>query len=111
MKLPAGAWGGEHISLQVTNQGVTVEYDCAHGNIPSGIFVNRHGRFVVVGTHVEEHGGPVSAMESPNSYPVKFSGTISGKRMKLTIRRNDTKKVIGSFILFAGQEASLVKCR
>lgn len=110
-KLSAGVWGGEHISLQVTTEGITVEYDCAHGKIPGGIFVNRQGHFVVVGTHVEEHGGPVGATESPNSYPVQFSGKVSGKRMKLTVKRSDTKKLIGTFTLIAGQEASLVKCR
>lgn len=110
-KLPAGLWGGEHISLQVTKDGGTIEYDCAHGTIPGGISVDRRGRFVVAGTHVEERGGPVSALGSPNSYLVQFSGTVSGKRMKVAVKRSDTKKLIGTFTLFDGQEASLVKCR
>ncbi len=110
-RLSTGIWGGEHISLQVTEGGATIEYDCAHGTISRGILVDRRGRFVVEGTHVEEHGGPVRVNEQLNGYPVQFTGRVSGKRLKLTVKRRDTTKIIGIFTLSYGQEASLVKCR
>src|ERR1700687_1553146 len=35
--LPVGLWGGEHISMQVTERRTTVEYDCAHATIDQRI--------------------------------------------------------------------------
>lgn len=32
-----GAWGGEHIAMEVTDPGATIEYDCAHGRITEKI--------------------------------------------------------------------------
>jgi len=110
-EVPLGLWGGEHISLEVTERGASVEYDCAHGTIDVKIVLDRRGRFNVPGTHVEERGGPVRENERLNSYPVRFTGRISGKKMGLTVTRSDTKKIIGSFTLVHGQEPLLVKCR
>ena len=45
--LPVGLWGGEHISLEVTEQGATIEYDCAHATIEQRIALDRRGRFDV----------------------------------------------------------------
>jgi len=109
--LAAGIWGGDHIRLDVTPQGATVEFDCAHGTISQGILVDRRGRFVVDGTYAEEHGGPVRADERVGSNPVRFTGRLKGKRMTLTVRRRDTKQLVGSFALLYGQEGALVKCR
>src|SRR3979411_2412047 len=47
--LPVGLWGGEHISMEVTGQGATVEYDCAHATIGQRIALDRRGRFDVPG--------------------------------------------------------------
>src|SRR5215475_7449380 len=82
-EVPLGLRGGEHISLEVTERGASVEYDCAHGTIDEKIVLDRRGRFNVPGTHVEEHGGPVRKDERLNHYPVRFSGRISGKKMQL----------------------------
>jgi hypothetical protein len=110
-EVPVGLWGGEHISMEVTERGARVEYDCAHGTIDERIVTDRRGRFNVRGTYVEEHGGPVREKERLNSYPVRFTGRIRGKKMEVTVTRSDTKKTIGSFTLVHGQEPSLVKCR
>jgi len=110
-RLTVGLWGGEHIRLEVTTEGATVEYDCAHGTISQRIVVNSRGRFVVDGAYVAEHGGPVRMNEQAGSVPVRFTGQIRGKRMTLTVRRSDTKKLIGTFTLLYGQESALVKCR
>src|SRR5687767_14571942 len=93
-RLEIGAWGGKGISLQVTAKGATVEYDCAHGTIPRGIIPDRRGRFDVSGTHSEERGGPVRQTERLNVYTVRFSGRISGKQMRLTVRNSATKKLL-----------------
>ena len=110
-QLAIGAWGGEHISLEVTADGAITEYDCAHGTISQRISLDRRGRFNVPGTYIAEHGGPVREGQQANSIPVQFNGRVSEKRMHLTVRRRGSRQLIGNFTLVFGQEASLVKCR
>jgi hypothetical protein len=106
-----GVWGGKHIRLEVTDTGATVEYDCAHATISQKITTDRSGHFVVNGVYVPEHGGPVRTNEEAANIPVTFSGQVKGKSMILTMRRRDTRKLIGNFALRHGQEGELVKCR
>ena len=108
--LPVGLWGGEHISMQVTEQRTTIEYDCAHGTIDRRIALDRRGRFDVSGMQVEEHGGPVRQKEQLTSYPVRFSGQVNGKRMKLSVRNSVTNRLVGIFTLVYGNEPKLMKC-
>jgi hypothetical protein len=109
--LEVGMWGGEHISLEVTEGGARVEYDCAHGTIGRRIVPDRKGRFDVPGTYVEESGGPVREGAQPKSYPARYTGRVSGGRMSVTVTRGDTRKVLGKFTLVRGREPSLFKCR
>ncbi len=110
-RVAAGIWGGEHVSLEVTEGGARVEYDCAHGTIDRPLMLDRRGRFDATGTHVEERGGPVREGARQNAYAVRFTGQVSGKRMKLTVRRSDDKSLVGTFTLAHGSEPYLVKCR
>jgi hypothetical protein len=109
--LALGFWGGQHSSLEVKPDGAIAEYDCAHGTISRKIILDRQGRFSVAGLYTPEHGGPVRGDQQPNSIPVQFSGRVRGERMSLIVKRRDSGKLIGSFDLVFGQEASLVKCR
>jgi hypothetical protein len=106
-----GAWGGEHVSLELTAQGGSVEFDCAHGAIERAIVPDKSGRFDVPGRYVEEHGGPVRAGASSGGFAVRYSGQIKDGRMKLTVTRTGSKTRLGTFTLARGQEPSLVKCR
>ena len=110
-RLPEGFWGGEHISMEVTAQGATVEYDCAHATIDQRIALDRRGRFNVSGVQVPEHGGPVRRNETPDGYSVRFSGQVNGKTMTLSVRNSATKHLVGTFTLVYGAEAKLRKCR
>jgi hypothetical protein len=109
--LSAGVWGGEHVRLEVTEHGATIEYDCAHGVVEQRIIVDRAGRFNVAGTHYEEHGGPVHASDNESGYAVRLSGRVGGSLMKLTVTRAGTKKTVGTFTLVRDREAQLMKCR
>lgn len=109
--LLVGLWGGEHISMQVTEQRTTIEYDCAHGTIDQRITLDRRGRFDVPGMQVPEHGGPVRRNEQPSGYPVRFAGQVNGKTMKLSVKNSATKALIGDFTLVYGSEPKLRKCK
>ena len=106
-----GLWGGEHISMQVTEQRTTVEYDCAHGTIDQRIALDRRGRFNVSGVQFAEHGGPVRQNEQPAGNPVRFTGQVNGKKMNLSVTNSVTKTLIGNFTLVYGDEPKLRKCR
>lgn len=106
-----GAWGGEHISLELTANGGTVEFDCAHGAIARAIAPDASGRFDVPGRYVEEHGGPVRQGTPSAGLAVRFSGRVEDGRMTLNVTRSATKARIGTFALERGREPLLVKCR
>lgn len=109
--LAVGIWGGDHISMQVTDQRTTIEYDCANGTIEHGITLDHSGRFDVSGTQVAERGGPVRQNDQPAGEAVRYRGQVSGKRMKLSVRDSATKNLIGNFTLVYGAEGKLRKCR
>jgi len=109
--LPAGLWGGKHISMEVTSQRATVEYDCAHAVIEQRIVIDRRGRFNVSGMQFPERGGPVRQDQQASGYPVRFTGRINGKTMTLSVSNNLTKEAIGTFTLVHGAEPKLMKCK
>jgi hypothetical protein len=109
--LPVGPWGGEHISVQVTERGATIEYDCAHATINQRITLDRRGRFDVSGMQVQEHGGPVRQNEQSTGYPARFAGQVNGKTMKLSVRNSATKELVGTFTLVYGSDPKIRKCR
>ena len=108
---PASTWGGEHIGLELTAQGGRLEFDCAHGELDEKLVPSARGRFKVSGTYVEERGGPVRQSESGRGIRVFYAGQIRGEIMKLTIRRRDNDRLIGSFTLVKGREPEIVKCK
>jgi len=108
--LPLGLWGGEHISMEVTERRTTIEYDCAHGTIDQRITLDRRGRFDVSGMQFQERGGPVRQDGELAGYPVRFAGQVNGKTMKLSVRNSVTKELIGVFTLVHGGEPKLRKC-
>jgi hypothetical protein len=105
-----GVWGGQHLRLEVTDQGATAELDCAHGSISQPIPLRRDGRFAVAGTFVGEHHGPVREGEAPNAHPARWEGRVTDGTMTLTITLTDGGGEVGTFELVHGREAKLTKC-
>ncbi|MBV8859546.1 MAG: hypothetical protein JOZ02_21620 [Acidobacteria bacterium] len=111
MEAPTGTWGGEHIGLEVTEDGGRVEYDCAHGTIDRRIITDAEGGFELRGTHVRERGGPVRKGVPEDSHPAVYKGRIKGDTMTLTVEESDTGQSVGTFTLKLGREPHVVKCR
>jgi hypothetical protein len=109
-RIPRGEWGGTHISMNVGERSATIEYDCAHGEIPAPLTIDGDGKFELRGTFTPERGGPVRADETQRAQAAIYSGTIDGNTMSLTL------KVAGSdetedFKLEKGKPGKLVKCK
>jgi hypothetical protein len=105
-----GQWGGDHISMEVTETGAQIEYDCAHGTITEKIAPDRNGKFEVKGMHSPEHGGPVRRGEK-NEQPAVYRGSITNDTMKLEVKLTESNESVGTFTLTRGNEGRVLKCK
>ena len=103
-----GTWGGEHIAMEVTDAGATIEYDCAHGRITEKISLSANGTFEAKGFHTRERGGPVRQGEN-NEEPAVYRGSVRDETMTLTVELGNNESV-GTFTLTHGKTGRIRKC-
>ncbi len=103
-------WGGRDINMQVTPQGATLEFDCAHGSVLEPIKANAKGEFAARGTYTPEHGGPVTLANPPRDLPALYKGTIHGDTMHLEVVVTDKDQQPQPFTLTRGKHGRVVKC-
>jgi hypothetical protein len=108
-RVGAGIWGGQHITLNVIEDGATATMDCAHGTIKQPIELDDVGRFNVSGTFTSETPGPLRS-GSEDSHPVRYAGTVKAGVMTLTITSTSSDELLGSFTLTQGQPGRIRKC-
>lgn len=108
--LVTGRWGGDHVALELTSAGGTVEYDCAHGGLTQPVRPGTGGEFEAAGVHIREHGGPIREGERPDSIPARFVGRVTGDRMTLRVYAGSRPDTLGPFDLRRGGEARVFKC-
>jgi hypothetical protein len=106
--IQSGTWGGKGILVQVTDDGATVEYDCAHGTIERLEF--KGDGFEARGTHTFESFGPTRAGDE-SARPARYTGRVSGDEMTLTVTLTDTLQEVGTFSLARGRRVRIVKCK
>ncbi len=58
-RVPQGLWGGKHLSLEVTESGANLQFDCARGRISSPLKLDDKGHFELEGVFVRERPGAV----------------------------------------------------
>ena len=122
--LAVGEWGGQHISLTVTEKGAVIEYDCAHGTIGQRVELNADGRFDVRGTHEGETGGAstgisiaddsgtsTTAGTGANRSAARYTGRVEGDTLSLTVTLTDDGQILGTFLLTRNASPRLYKCR
>lgn len=104
-----GQWGGQGVSMDVTDDGATLEFDCATGRITGAIVPDSAGKFSVKGLFARERPGPTRE-EDQNGQPATYAGVITGDNLTLTITltRNDEKA--GTFTLGHGKPARIRRC-
>ena len=105
-----GTWGGDHISLEVTDGGAEINYDCAHGSITEKIVPDAQGNFVVKGLHASERPGPVRQGDDLTGKPATYHGSIYGETMTLTVTLSGSDETVGTFKLTHGKSGRVRKC-
>ena len=110
-RLASRVWGGDHIRLEATESGASIEYDCAHSTIDEPIVLNRAGKFEVKGSYSREHSGPMRTDEETKSSIARYVGVVLDKTLTLTVTLADSGDSIGTFTLTRGRDVILRKCR
>jgi hypothetical protein len=104
-----GTWGGEHIAMEVTDAGATIEYDCARGRITEKIVPTGEGKFEAKGIHKRERGGPTRQGEDEGQ-PAIYRGSVKDETMTLTVELAENKEAAGTFTLTQGKTGRIRKC-
>lgn len=105
-----GVWGATGISIEITEAGATLNYDCAHGTITEKITPDADGRFVVHGFHVRERPGPARQGDDTRGQPATYKGSIDGQSMTLVITLSETNEEVGTYTLTQGKIGRIRKC-
>ena len=96
--------------MEATEDGATLEFDCAHGTISGRLVVGADGKVTLKGRYAREHGGPIRQGEDQSGQPATYSGTTDGKTLTLTITIDENKEEIGTFTLTNGKQGRVRKC-
>ena len=120
--LPPGTWAGPGIQLTVSEDGASLEYDCAHGTIDQRVTLDANGDFDLSGTYQTETGGPNQLSIAPeeassppskkviSGYAARYNGKVTGQTMTLSVTLNDRQHPVGTFKLVYGASSKLRKC-
>lgn len=106
----AGSWGGDHLGLVASPDGVTLEFDCATGLIPTAVVPDAAGRFSVAGFHSPGQGGPVHEDDDPVQIPARFDGVIRGDRLTISVTLTAWATTLGPYTLVRGATPRVFKC-
>jgi len=107
----AGTWAGEHIVMDVTSNGATVEFDCAHGTLDAPLALDSGGRFDVSGSFTPERGGPTRGDSASRAVPARYTGSLDDSTLTVTVVLTESKVTVGVFTLRHGARPRLFKCK
>jgi hypothetical protein len=105
-----GLWGGQGISMEVTDSGATLEFDCASGTITEAIMPDSAGKFSVKGRFARQRPGPTREGDDTEGQPATYSGMIDGENLTLTITLAKNSEKVGDFTLAHGKIGRIIRC-
>jgi len=105
-----GTWGAQGISMEVTDNGANLGYDCAHGSITEKIILDGQGHFSATGRHVRDHPGPLRSDEDQNGQRATYTGSVNGDTMNLTVTLSDSHETVGTYTLTHGRSGRIHRC-
>jgi hypothetical protein len=104
-------WGGASVSMVMSSENTTFEFDCAQGVVMSPIKPDANGNFTAMGTYTPQRGGPVKKDSPPDDLPATYKGTIHGNSMTLEILLADKAQQPPLLTLKRGEAGRVTKCR
>lgn len=105
-----GEWGGQGISMEVTDTGATLGFDCATGSITEAIVPDSAGKFSVKGVFARQHPGPTREDDVNEGQPANYAGVIEGENLTLTITLTRNNEKAGTFTLGHGRIGRIRRC-
>ena len=102
----AGTWGGEGAGLIADDTSAHVHIGCTYGNVHQPIVADAHGRFDLPG----EQDITAHPVDRGILHPARFSGSVLGHTMTLTVTLTDTAVTLGPVELTLGQTPKLGPC-
>jgi len=108
--LSESVWGGDHVAVTATRDGVLLDFDCAHGSIDRPVALDTDGRFDVRGTYTKESAGPVRPGVS-GTEAARYVGRIDGDAMTLAVVLVGSDENVGSFTLQKDRLPRVHKCQ
>jgi hypothetical protein len=105
-----GMWGGQGVSMEVTDNGARLDFDCATGSITEAIAPDSAGKFTVKGLFARQRPGPTREGEENDGQPATYTGVIDGENLTLTITLARSNEKAGTFTLGHGKPARIRRC-
>jgi len=106
----SGLWGGQGISMEATDSGATLDFDCASGTITEPIVPDSAGKFSVKGRFARQRPGPTREDENNDGQPASYSGVVNGENLTLTITLAKNSEKMGDFTLAHGKTGRIRRC-
>jgi hypothetical protein len=104
-----GKWGARGIIVNVTETKVTLNFDCAEGEINKKV-VFKNNQFSETGTYTQFMGNMPIFNDGPKPKPVLYEGKLSGDSLNLTIKSEDGISVIGNYTIIRNYEGRIYQC-
>ena len=104
-------WGGTGVNFVVERNSSSIEYDCAVGEIPSQLKVDKRGSFAVDGSHKRLYPGALRVNLQPKAQPARYEGRITGKTLRYKVILKKTGEVVGAFTAELGKDGRVRGCR
>jgi hypothetical protein len=106
----SGLWGGQGISMEVTDSGATLDFDCASGAITETIAPDSAGKFSAKGRFARQRPGPTREDDNSEGEPATYTGVVNGENLTLTITLTKNSEKIGDFTLAHGKTGRIRRC-
>ncbi len=101
-----GEFGGDGAALMATDSSAHVHVGCTYGDVHVPIVLDMNSRFDVAG----EHNINAFPVDLGIFHPARFTGSIDGRTMTLTVTLTDTTVILGPVSLTFEKEASMGSC-
>lgn len=101
-----GTWGGDNAGLITTDTSAHIHIGCTLGDTKSPIRPDARGNFDVTGTYNVD----AYPVDRGIIHPARFTGTVAGDRLTLTVTLTDDGRRLGPVKLERGKEPKMGPC-